>query len=217
MDKTEFLDQLRVSLNGKMDAEEVTDNLRYYEEYINGQLRLGRTEAEVMTSLGSPRLIARSIADAMKVKDRIVEAGDSYDGQAGERSNWRQTSRNAGWQEAGQQGAWNQGFGWRQTSRNAGWQEAGQQSAWNQEFGWRQTRQQAEDDAGTQNGFRGRTNVSWLAKFFTFPKWLRMTIGFAALAAFMIVFFWILKFLFPIIMLAMISLFLVKLFRDWLN
>ncbi|MBP5264725.1 MAG: DUF1700 domain-containing protein [Lachnospiraceae bacterium] len=179
MDKTEFLDQLRASLNGKMEAEEVTDNLRYYEEYINGQLRLGRTETEVMTSLGSPRLIARSIADAMKVKDRYVDMADSDDQQAWQWDSWRQKSRNAQEQEAG-------------------WQS-----------GWQQSEQ--------QRGFGGKTNLSWLAKFFTFPKWLRMTIGFAALAAFMIVFCWILKFLFPIIMLAMISLFLVKLFRDWLH
>ena len=170
MDKTEFLDQLRASLNGKMEAEEVTDNLRYYEEYINGQLRLGRTETEIMTSLGSPRLIARSIADAMKVKESYDDVADSTERQTGQWGGWRRTSQNASWQEAEQ-----------------------------------------------QRGFGGRSNVSWLAKFFTFPKWLRMTIGFAALAAFMFVFCWILKFLFPIIMLAMISLFLVKLFRDWLH
>ena len=195
MDKTEFLNQLRASLNGRMDAEEVADNLRYYEEYINGQLRLGRTESEVMASLGSPRLIARSITDATKVKER-------YENEANRSSEWQQGA----WQQDERQGAWQQ----------AGWKEDDQQSGW-QRASWRQPKTHMEPDAYRQEDFHTKTNIPWLAKFFTFPKWLRMTIGFAALAAFMIVFFWILKFLFPIIMLGMISLFLVKLFRDWLN
>ena len=64
MDRTEFIDQLRMSLNGKLEPQEVTDNIRYYEDYINTQIRMGRPEAEVMEGLGSPRLIARTIADA---------------------------------------------------------------------------------------------------------------------------------------------------------
>ena len=121
MDKTEFLNQLRASLNGRMDAEEVADNLRYYEEYINGQLRLGRTESEVMASLGSPRLIARSITDATKVKERYEnEANRSSEWQQGA---WQQDER----QQDERQGAWQQ----------AGWKEDDQQSGW-QRASWRQ-------------------------------------------------------------------------------
>lgn len=76
MNKIEFLDQLNVSLNGKLKPEQVEDNLRYYEEYINGQLRLGRTESEVMNSLGSPRLIARTIMDASKRTEKYMAAAD---------------------------------------------------------------------------------------------------------------------------------------------
>lgn len=64
MNKAEFLEQLRLSLNGRLDASQVMDNLRYYEEYINSQLRQGKTEEDVMSMLGSPRLIARTITDA---------------------------------------------------------------------------------------------------------------------------------------------------------
>ena len=103
MNKTEFLDQLRVSLNGKIEADEVTDNLRYYEDYINGQLRLGRTENEVITSLGSPRLIARTIADALKEKQRYVDMADEDAGwqQAESQAGWRQTESQAGWRQFG--------------------------------------------------------------------------------------------------------------------
>lgn len=68
MEKTEFLEQLRQSLSGRIEADKVTDHLRYYEDYINTQMRLGRTENEVLDSLGSPRLIARTITDTQKDK-----------------------------------------------------------------------------------------------------------------------------------------------------
>jgi len=77
MDKAEFLNQLRVSLSGRMDAESVTDNLRYYEDYINTQVRLGRRESDVLASLGAPRLIARTILDAQSSR---ADAKDTYGG-----------------------------------------------------------------------------------------------------------------------------------------
>lgn len=66
MNKVEFLDQLRISLNGKLDAGQIEDILRYYQDYIESQVRDGMAEPEVMASLGAPRLIARSIIDAGK-------------------------------------------------------------------------------------------------------------------------------------------------------
>lgn len=77
MEKTEFLDQLRVSLNGKIDPQEVNENLRYYEDYINMQIRMGKSETEVMELLGSPRLIARSIMDAKGVETEKFEEKSS--------------------------------------------------------------------------------------------------------------------------------------------
>ncbi len=66
MDKTEFLEQLRQSLSGRIEAYKVTENVRYYEDYINTQIRMGKTEEEVLGELGSPRLIARTIADTQQ-------------------------------------------------------------------------------------------------------------------------------------------------------
>ena len=73
MEKTEFLDQLRMSLNGKLEPQDVNENLRYYEDYINTQVRMGRSEAEVMEALGSPRLIARTITDASGIATQEYE------------------------------------------------------------------------------------------------------------------------------------------------
>lgn len=64
MSKQEFIDKLRMALSGRVSASLVEENVAYYEEYINTQIRLGRTEAEVMSSLGNPRLIAKTIITA---------------------------------------------------------------------------------------------------------------------------------------------------------
>ena len=63
MEKQEFLDKLRLALNGRVAAETVSDTLTYYEDYINTEIRKGRSEEEVMNSLGDPRLIARTIIE----------------------------------------------------------------------------------------------------------------------------------------------------------
>lgn len=63
MTKREFLEKLRQALNGRMSSGTVADNLQYYEDYINTEIRKGRTEEEVLFELGDPRLIARTIVE----------------------------------------------------------------------------------------------------------------------------------------------------------
>lgn len=63
MGKQEFLDKLRLALNGRVSVETVSDTMTYYEDYISTEVRKGRSEEEVMTSLGDPRLIARTIIE----------------------------------------------------------------------------------------------------------------------------------------------------------
>lgn len=61
MTKNDFLDKLRVALTGKVSAALVEENMTYYKEYIESQIRAGKSEQEVMDLLGDPRLIARTI------------------------------------------------------------------------------------------------------------------------------------------------------------
>ncbi|MBO4980619.1 MAG: DUF1700 domain-containing protein [Lachnospiraceae bacterium] len=75
MSKQEFLDRLRAALNGRVPAAVVTENINYYEDYINTEIRKGRSEAEVMDSLGDPRLIAKTIIQTSKA------GADGYSGQ----------------------------------------------------------------------------------------------------------------------------------------
>lgn len=66
MTKREFLDSLRAALSTRVGASVVNENINYYEDYINTQMRMGRSEEEVLKELGDPRLLARSIAEANK-------------------------------------------------------------------------------------------------------------------------------------------------------
>lgn len=80
MSKQEFVDRLRTALSGKISPALVEENARYYEDYINTQVRLGETEKAVLESLGDPRLIARSIVAAESVKTESGESGQEYSG-----------------------------------------------------------------------------------------------------------------------------------------
>lgn len=61
MSKIEFIEQLRRSLSSINDYTFVNDTIAYYENYIESQIRMGKTEEQVMQELGDPRLIAKSI------------------------------------------------------------------------------------------------------------------------------------------------------------
>ena len=77
MEKQEFLDKLRLALNGKVASETVADTVRYYEEYISTEVRMGRNEEEVMDSLGDPRLIARTIVETKGSRTNSA-SGNTY-------------------------------------------------------------------------------------------------------------------------------------------
>lgn len=63
MGKQDFLEKLRIALNGRVNPSAVAEHIRYYEDYINTEVRKGKTEEEVLDMLGDPRLIARTIAE----------------------------------------------------------------------------------------------------------------------------------------------------------
>lgn len=63
MERQEFLNRLRAALNGRIPAAMVEEHLNFYQDYINKEIRKGRTEEDVLAELGDPRLIARTILD----------------------------------------------------------------------------------------------------------------------------------------------------------
>ena len=76
MNKQDFLDKLKVALSGRIAPELVQENVNYYADYIHTQIRMGRSEQEVLASLGDPRLIARTITETQsKMRD---DRNDGY-------------------------------------------------------------------------------------------------------------------------------------------
>lgn len=69
MNKQEFIDSLRRNLTSISDYNFVNDTIAYYENYIETQIRMGKTEEEVMQQLGDPRLIAKSIKATCESED----------------------------------------------------------------------------------------------------------------------------------------------------
>ena len=79
MDRTEFTEKLQRALAGGLDSSQVADNVRYYQEYIDSEIRKGRSESEVMEQLGDPRLLAKSIIEANKRAGANYGSNREYD------------------------------------------------------------------------------------------------------------------------------------------
>lgn len=81
MDKRDFTDVLRQSLNGEVSADVIEQNVRYYDQYISSQSV--EEEAKVIEMLGDPRLIAKTIIETEKAKHKgknYNEDRNSYTG-----------------------------------------------------------------------------------------------------------------------------------------
>lgn len=160
MNKLEFIDRLRAALNGRVSPGLVSENVNYYEEYINTEIRKGRTEEEVLQSLGDPRLLARTIIET--------------NGNTGKTRYQNAEYRTGGYSEA------------------------------NYQYGEQQSR--AEED---------RQEVS--RRKFHLPGWLWAIIAIIVVVVILSAVLSILSFLAPAIIVFLVVIFLVKLFRDWLN
>jgi len=102
MTKQEFLEKLRLALNGKVTSGQLAENLRYYEDYINTEVRKGRREEEVLSSLGDPRLIARTIVETKGGNASWYEDA----GREGKQGDWEEEASAGGqtlnWQKEGE-------------------------------------------------------------------------------------------------------------------
>lgn len=63
MKKNEFIKNLVVALEGNVTKSEIASQMAYYNDYVDSEIRKGRTEEEIIESLGDPRLIAKTIID----------------------------------------------------------------------------------------------------------------------------------------------------------
>lgn len=66
MNRYEFIEKLRAALTGKTTQSVINENIRYYEEYLDMEIRKGKSEELVTAELGDPRLLAKTIIEAGK-------------------------------------------------------------------------------------------------------------------------------------------------------
>ncbi len=73
MTKFEFLERLQKELEGGMRTGAVQEQLDYYRRYIEDEVRSGRDETEVVSELGDPWAIAKTILDTSENEDFAKE------------------------------------------------------------------------------------------------------------------------------------------------
>lgn len=79
MNKIEFIEKLQRTLAGGLDSAQVAENVRYYQEYIESEMQKGNTEEAVLSQLGDPRLLAKSIIEANKRAGASYGSNQEYD------------------------------------------------------------------------------------------------------------------------------------------
>ena len=78
MTKLEFLNALRETLANELNPAQVEEQVQYYTRYIDDQISLGHTEAEVMAELGDARSIAHNIIDGVEEDNEYQSSGTVY-------------------------------------------------------------------------------------------------------------------------------------------
>lgn len=64
MTKSEFLAQLKKALQGNVSGRTVQENMEFYDQYIIEETAKGKSEQEVISALGDPWILAKTITDA---------------------------------------------------------------------------------------------------------------------------------------------------------
>lgn len=68
MNRQEFIRELRKSMTGQFETAQIQETVDYYEDYIDLQIKKGKSEEEVLRELGDPRLLTKSMRAAGKGK-----------------------------------------------------------------------------------------------------------------------------------------------------
>ena len=79
MNKTEYVQIIEKALVGNISPQEVQETVAYYRDYIDMEIRKGRSEQEVLDQLGNPRLLVKSIIAAKEQRDSNNETGEVHE------------------------------------------------------------------------------------------------------------------------------------------
>jgi len=67
MKRSEFLEQLRKALEHDLNAQQIKEQIGYYDDYISSEMGKGLSEQEVIEQLGDPWAIAKTILLSSKM------------------------------------------------------------------------------------------------------------------------------------------------------
>lgn len=71
--KESFINELSDALSGRVPSDKYYEVIHYYERYFRDELKKGKSEEQICNSLGSPRLIAKSV-----IESQADAAGGDY-------------------------------------------------------------------------------------------------------------------------------------------
>ncbi len=200
MTKQEFLDGLRRTLHGKIPPGQVVENLQFYEDYINTEIRKGVSEKEVLAGLGDPRLLARTIVETQSGQSAEYAGGSRYGSQGGSSGSRYGT------------GAWYE----EQDGTDGTWHEAqdGQGT-------WQEAQRDASEDTWYDNAEEyqpynqpGDRHLRLLSRVPVWA-WLLLVLLIVILAVSAV--FSLLAAILPVLLPILLVLLAVKAFRDWIH
>ena len=82
MTRQEFISTLGAKLSEEFSTAEVLSQIQYYQGYIDGEMRKGKTEEEILDELGDPMLIAKTILESPREDSSygyVRSQQDAYD------------------------------------------------------------------------------------------------------------------------------------------
>jgi len=82
MNKTEYVQIIEKALVGNVSPQEVQETVAYYRDYIDMEIRKGRSEQEVLEQLGNPRLLVKSIIAAKEQRETNEQADEVHEERA---------------------------------------------------------------------------------------------------------------------------------------
>lgn len=96
MRQEEFLKIFQEALAGKVSDRIIQENVTYYQNYMNDEIRNGKTQEEVLEVLGDPRLLAKTIEESNKFANGDKSYGSDSGGWSFQGSRGGQNAQEQG-------------------------------------------------------------------------------------------------------------------------
>ena len=89
MTKREFLERLKEALAENLSSAAVQEQIVFYRQYIENEVRQGRSEEAVTAELGDPWVIARTLIDSAEMQGTAGRS-DDYEPERQSRTDYRE-------------------------------------------------------------------------------------------------------------------------------